>query len=303
MDGRTMIELFADALDEADSAELFLRKKLAYEFLDQAAGNFCRDKEPLHKTVEITTVEDQQAYDLPPDFIRPYLKDRRGRLLARYYDGTNYFWPVLTEFEKIYRQNLTESRSEPGKFAIIDKEDKEDLITGTADAAGARANGLCTLQDDSMLFTTTNKVYPRDVIHNTTDGSDGYVITVTDATHLSCALFGENNADWSNSDAYVIQPAAEKQVYLDAPSESAGHTLALRYVCMPSPVYSPYGFWRLPAHVCRAIVFRAAAIYDGNEKHSKNVDRLNRLYTEELQLFHRDQCQQALQSGRYRERR
>ena len=298
-----MIMLFADVTENAESADMFLRTQVAYEFLDQAAGNFCRETGALHSEVEITTVADQQAYDLPPDFIRPYMKDRAGRFYAKYYDGDTYSWPVLTEHEKIYRANLTDARSAPSRFAITDNPDKEALIEGTADAAGARSNGLCTLRDDSMAFTSTNRVWPRDVIHNTTDESDGYVVSVTDATHLSCALFGDKNCDWSQNDAYVIQPASEKRIVLDAPSESDGHTLTLPYVCMPSPVFSPFGFWRLPERVCRALVFSAAAMYEADAKRTRNVARLLGLYNEEMKLFHREQAAQALQAGYYRRRR
>lgn len=302
MDGKSLKRAVLDFLDEEVASALFAKARVVYEYLDAAAVEFARDTQSLTAEAEITTVADQQEYDLPPDFIQLYMKSSVGRFFGKYYDGSNCSWPVFTSYEKIYKTNLTDSKSIPGRFAIRDKDAKEDLIQGAADAAGAASGGQCTLQDDSMLFTTTNRVYPRDRIHNTTDGSDGVVLSVTDATHLVCALFGGGSNDWALSDAYVIQPAAEKQVVLDAPSETAGHTLTIPYICRPTPVYSDYGFWRIDPMSCRAIAAEAAFLYMNQKGDFEAANRLRMIYQEEVLRTRRERAMMRLQDGQYRRR-
>ncbi len=302
MDGKKLTRLVLDVLDEEEVSDLYAGQRGIYENLDHAAAIFCRETGMLHSSVDITTVADQQSYDLPPDFIRPYMKNSRGRFFAKYYDASNYFWPVLTSYEKIFKSNLITAKTWPGRFAIIDKPDKESLITGTVDAAGAAVGGQCVLQDDSMLFLTTNRVYPRDIIHNTTDGSDGYVLSITDATHLVAALFDGTDDDISNSDAYVIQPAAEKQLVLDAPSENSGDTITLPYACMPSPVFSDYGFWRFTPRVCRAIAWGAGSLFKIPKKEFTESAQIGGIFAEEIRIVKREIAQTILQGGNYRQR-
>lgn len=299
MDGKKLTKLFLDYVDEESVSDLYAGSREIYEYLDQACGMFCHECGILHAEIVITTVASQQKYDLPPDYIRPYIQDRRQRFVGKYYDGDNYSWPQLTSYEKIYRANLTDEKTRPGRFAIIDKMTKEDLIQGTVDSDGAVSGGQCTLHDASMLFLTTDRVYPRDIIHNTTDGSDGYVLSVTDATHLVVALFDGTDNDWTSGDSYIIQPAAEQQVVLDAPSENSGHTITLPYVCMPSPVFSDYGFWRIPPRVCRAIAAGAAAIFQLPKREFKESAQIGGLFASEIKRMRNDIAGARLQGGMY----
>jgi hypothetical protein len=216
---------------------------------------------------------------------------------VKYYDGSNYSWPLQTSFDRIFRGNLTDNQDYPSRFAIIDKLTQPALITGTTSAAGAKTAGQCILTDAAKLFLTTNLVYQRDVVHNTTDGSDGLVLSVTDATHLVTALFeGKKNA-FGNGDSYVIQRATAKQLYLDAPSETSGHTITVPYVCMPDPVYSDYGFWRLPAAFCHGIACEAAFLFQNREGDYISADRHHILFTQEVRRMRSEQARAALQPG------
>lgn len=294
MDGKKLKEIFLDYLDEDDISDLYATELKIYECLDQAAIIFATETGLLHATVEITTGADTQSYDLPPGFIELYMKNRRGKLFVKYSDGTDYSFPLLVEHDRIYKQNLTDSKAWPDKFAVIDKESKESLIEGTADSAGAAAAGECTLHDASMDFSDTNKVYERDIIHNTTDGSDGIVLEVTDATHLKTALFGDGDNDWTLNDAYVIQPAAEKQIKLDAPSESAGHTIEVPYVSMPAPVFSDYGWWRFPPKACRGIVAGGVSIFKSKKREFKEAKEIRGFFAGEVRDAGRKIARQAL---------
>ena len=282
MDGAKLKQLVLDFLDEESESDLYADSRKMYENLDLAAGIFVRETMCLHADTDITTVADQQSYDLPPGFIDLYMKNSRDRFIVRYYDGDTYSFPILTSPEAIYKSNLTESIDTPGKFCIIDKPDKEDLIQGSADTDGAASGGQCTLHDASMSFTSANMVYPRDIIHNTSDGSTGYVLSVTDATHLVCALFGGTGNEWASGNNYIIQPAAEKQIKLEAPAESAGHTINVPYVCMPSPVFSDYGFWRFTPRSCRAICSGAASMFKIPKREYTDSRQLGGIFAAEV---------------------
>lgn len=304
MDGSKLSRLFLDAVGEEAALDQYADQRRIYEYLDWSAAIFVRETGILHTTVTITTVADQQDYDVPPDFIRPYMKNRSGRYFGKYYDGSNYFWPVQTTHEKIYKANYTDSRTTPNRFAIADKAEKEDLIESTVTADGAASGGECTLTDTTKLFTTTNLVYPRDIVHNVTDGSDGYVLEVTSATQLKVALFDGTDNDWTSGDTYKIQPASEYRLILDAPSQSAGHTLELPYVCMPSPVYSQYSWWRINPRSCRAIAWGAAAMFKQPEREFQDAQQLGGTFASEVsRIKHEVAKQRLLEGSRYRSAR
>lgn len=298
MDGKTLTSLWLDAVDMPQKDNLFhTDERRVYQYLDRAAVDFIRETRCLTKTVVLTTVVGQQAYDLPADFIELYLRDRNNRLTVKYYDGAVYSWPLLTSFDRIFRGNLTVKQEKPSCFAIIDKITQPALIAGTTTAAGTKTAGQCILTDSAKAFLTTDLVYPRDVVHNTTDESDGLVLSVTDATHLVSALFdGKKNA-FRNGDSYIIQRATAKQIYLDAPSETAAHTITVPYICMPDPVYSDYGFWRLPAAYCHAIVCEAAFLFQNREGDYTSADRHHILFAQEIRRMRSEQARAALQPG------
>jgi len=264
MFGKFLKRLVLDALDEHTPDALFYGERQIFDYLDIAANHFARATGILHASTELTTVEDQQAYDLPPDFIRLYLKNNLGRYFIKYNDGSVYSWPILAPYERLYKTNLTDSRETPARFALRDKPEKESLIEGEVSEDGAVDDkGESALIDEDMLFSTTNRVHARDVVHNTTRGASGFVLSVTGETECRCALFNDNGdarTGFSDGDAYIIQPAAEKQIYLDAPSATAGHTMTVEYVSVPNLVYTDYGFWRFPSRTCQAICWGAAQL-------------------------------------------
>jgi hypothetical protein len=300
MDGKQLTRAVLDFLDEDAPSDLYANQRLIYEMLDLAAGIFCRETRILHKEIEITTVEDQQAYDLPPGFIDLYMRSRAGVYFIKFNDTSNDSFPVQTSYDRIFRSNYTTSQTVPSRFAIMDKEDKEDLIQGTADAHSAAEHGQCTLQDDSMLFTSTNKVYPRDNVHNEIDESDGYVLTVTDDTHLVTALFGGTTNDWELAQAYTIQPAAEKQIILNAPSATAGCTITIPYSAMPAPVFSEYGFWRFPPRVCKAIAAGAAALFKMPQREFTESTQIGGLFAQEITRLRREQSVTRIRHKQYK---
>lgn len=261
--GKNLIQLFLDMLDADETDEEYADRRKLFECLDQAAGIFARETHVLTAEVDIVTAGDTQAYDLPPDFIHLYMQNRRDHFFIRRVDGDgNDFYPVQCDYSRIFRNNHTDSQDHFSRFAIIDKPDKEALIDSTTTAAGAQdGDGSCVLFDTSKNFLTTNKVYPRDVVYNKTDGSFGYVLEVLGATTLKVALFEGTNNAFASGDAYLIQPAAEYQLVLDYPYATAGHTIRVPYVCLPAPVFHDSGWWRFNARHCKGIVSGAATIF------------------------------------------
>ena len=162
----------------------------------------------------------------------------------------------------IYANKITASDAVdiPSHFSIKDKQSLYSQITGTATSTTADAGGECILTDTEALFTTTDYVSPGDTIHNTTDDSDGIVLSVTSATALVCALFGGDN-DWTTADTYVIQPQGRLELILYPPPDDATDTVRVWYIERPDPVFSDYGIYRFGQQAMEAILDYAAGKY------------------------------------------
>lgn len=173
-----------------------------------------------------------------------------------------------------YRIEKVSTQSFPSSFAIRDKQALYSQITGTATSDGDASGGQCILTDTSGVFITTDYVNKGDVIHNTTDASDGVVLSVTDATHLYCALFNGTDNEWDSSDAYVIQPQGRLELFLDPPPSTSGHIVRVDYIERPDPVYSDYGVYRFRQHAMEAIIKYAAWLYKYRDQEPKFGDVL-----------------------------
>jgi len=303
MDGIKLVKLVLNYLDELSVSNAYGSYLKIYENLDLAAAIFLRETGSLHKEASITTLADTQTYDLPPDYIRPYMKTPNGCWFGRYYNATEdqTTWPVMVDYSTIFIANLTDSQATPNSFAIIDKSDKGSLIQSTITAAGEKDAGQVTLTDDTKLFLSTDKVYERDIVHNTDDGeagSTGYVLDVTDDTNLEVALFGGDDDMFSENDNYVIQPASVQQLTFNAPVEIAGDTFTLPYVCMPSPVYSDYGFWRFNSRVCKGIAYGAASLFQVPMKDYVGSDEIGGLFAAEIRKARQEIAQNTLKNSR-----
>lgn len=257
MDGKEALYRLRLLLDETTGAG-FLDDRTSYSYLWDAATEFATRSESLKSSQAITTVASTTAYVLNADFMHLYMKDDSGNLFVKYYDGTTYRFINFEPYSSIIHDNQTTAVTIPSRFTIIDKPALYSRVTGTATSAGAASGGEATLTDTAADFSNVNE---GDTIHNTTDRSDGYVLSKTSSTVIVTALFGGSGNDWASSDAYTIQPQGRLQLVLDPPPSTAGHTVTVEYVQRPMPVFSDYGIYRFQTQYMDAIVKYAAFIY------------------------------------------
>ena len=307
MIGQRLLQEFIDGIDTKEFSDAYLTKKRAYECLDMTACIFCRETRALKSEIDITTVEDQQEYPLPPAFIDLYMRDRDNNFFVRHTDITTdeTSWPVQVSEERIFRQNLTEASDSPAHFCIVEKDTPTRAeISGAATDDGAElAGGRCILEDTEKDFLGADRVWPRDEIYNTTTDAAGYILEVIDETHLYCALFDGNEiADWTNKDTYIIRPSPAPLFKLDAPALSAGNIITVPYVTLPPPVFWEIGSWMLPERVCKAIASGAAALFKTSKTEYKEAQSLGALFDAEVSRYKIEQGARVLKQGPSRRR-
>ena len=264
MDGREVLYRLRELLGEAADSD-FLDEKTSYDYVNEAAREFALRTRCLTSSQDITTVQDQRGYTLNADFMELYLRNKQNRHYVLYNDGSssNSDFIYWGDYEDIILADQQTSVLKPNKYTIINDPVLDSQVTGTATSAGAASGGQCILTDTAADFTD---VSAGDIVHNTSDGSDGVVLSKTSTTVLVVALFGGTSDDWSSSDAYVIQPQGRLQLRLDPPPSTAGHTLTVHYVQRPVPVYSDYGVFRFQPQHMDAIIKYAAYQYKYRDK-------------------------------------
>lgn len=280
MDGADLLRRLAQLQNE-DSDSGWLDTRTSYDFLYDAAVAFVDSTGCLKNTQTITTEADTAEYDLSPDFIRVWLTDSDGQIVIKYNDGTTDFFIPWKPYEEILYGNETASVSIPGFFTVTDA-DLPDQITGTATSSGASTGGLCELSDTAADFSY---VGAGSIVHNTTDGSSGVVVSKASSTVLKTALFGGTGNDWSSSDAYIIQPQGRYKLILSAPPSTAGHTITVYYIQRPNPVYHSYGVYRFPSQYNSALVKYAYWLYKYRDKDPKMGDAMFRFWDMETRKY------------------
>lgn len=256
MDGKQLLYELRQILNE-DASSAFLDDRTSYKFLYDAAITLASMTGVLTGTQTITTVANQANYQLNPDFLRISLVDTGGKPMIKYTDSSNGVdWLSHTTRSEQIRANSTTS-SRPSTFAV-QSATLNTRLTGSATSSGAASNGEATLTNTGANFTT---VAPGDVVHNTTDGADGFVLSKTSNTVLSTALFGGSGNDWQTNDSYVIQPQGRFELYLDATPDTSGETITVPYVKRPDPVFSHFGAYPFPAQFSQALICYSAWLY------------------------------------------
>lgn len=261
MDGKTLSKKMLDLINEDYGTSLYYDKRTGYEYLNDAAVELVTITRSLTGDTTFTTTADLRTYNLPADYLELGLKDSEGVPFMLYSDGTTTSKIFLATEEEVIYANNTTSVDRPARFYLEDFELTTKTDTGTATSIGAATAGKCTLTDSAATFVTTD-VSAGDTIHNTTDGSTGYVLSVTSETALVCALFDGTDNDWTSSDAYTIVLQPRMRFALDPPPSDTGDTITLNgYIKAPRPVYSDYDNFGIKAQFTSALVRYAAWLY------------------------------------------
>ena len=280
MDGKELLYKLRQLLNE-DSASGFLDDKTSYSFLHEAAIEFVSRTEAIRATQSITTVTNQTGYKLNADYIRLYLRDSENRLFIKYNDGTNSTFLKFKSYEDIILSDQTVSVVIPDRFTIVDDPALDSRVSGTVTTAGALANGETTLTDSTASFAD---VSVGDMVHNTTDASDGFVLSKTSPTVLVTALFGGTDNDWDASDAYTIQPQGRLRIVLDPPPSTAGHIITVEYVQRPSIVASDFGVYRFASQFADPLVKYGAFLYRYRDREPDNGNMFFRIFERAIRM-------------------
>lgn len=261
MDGKQLTREFLDAVDRAETDLVELQPQGIFRALDVAACEFARQTRLITRMATITSVDGQNRYDLPPDFLAIFGggdRARGGRLVGKYTDAAGgVTWPFAVNEALINQDEDAETEESPPKvFAVVPRQTAESRLSGSTTSAGAAAGGEAALNKTGESFTSTVEV--RDRVHNLTTEADGIVIAVVSNILLTCAMFGGKSASFGSGDSYVIVPGATQQVLLGRKSNAAAETLKVPYIAAPPPVFSDYASWPFPEHTGRAIAGYAA---------------------------------------------
>lgn len=274
MDGATLLRSLREAVGEPSGSQ-YIDTRTSYQYLFEAATELVRRSRCLKSTQTITTVAGTSVYTLNADFLALDLRNSSGEYIVKYYDGSDTRWIGFDEYDNIIYANQTTAQAIPNRFTIIDKSALYSQITGTATSAGASSAGLSVLTDSGGLFTGTDYVSVGDVVHNTTDGSSGIILSVTDGTHLNTSMFSNStgaSASWDSSDAYVIQPQGRLEIRFDPPLSTANHTITIYYLPRPAPVFHDYGVYRFQQSYMDVLISYAAEKYKLSDREPGSWD-------------------------------
>lgn len=271
MDGKNLLRQIREALDE-DSTSSFMDDRTSFDYLWQAAIELAMRTKLLVSSQTITLVADQEGYTLNSDFLGLFAKDRtEGRYFITYNDGSTNTFPFYHEYEDVIFEDQTASVPRPNYFSIINDPDKDAQATGTATSTASSTGYQSTLTDTAGNFSD---VSAGDTVHNTTDGSDGVVLSKNSSTSLEVALFDGAANDWTMGDTYIIQPQGRMKLILNPPPSVAGHTVTIDYIKRPDPVYSHYGTYRFQNHHMSALIKYAAWMYKYRDRDPQTGDML-----------------------------
>lgn len=258
MDGKDLRRRVQQLINEGDIGT-WEDERTTYDFLYGAARQWVIETECLTAEQEITTVATQAGYTLNGDFLALYMKDD-FEYFIKYYDasGESYSFPKFKDYSKIYYENNTTSIAVPNYFTLTDDNTLDSVISDAADNAADDAGGKTILTMNTEVFAD---VTSGDIIHNTTDASDGVITKVTSTKIIEICLFGGTDNEIDVNDAFIIQPRKRLKIILDPPPSTEGDTVYVPYLQKPDPVYSDYDVYKLPLDYPDVLCKYAAWLY------------------------------------------
>ena len=263
MDGKDLSRRVLKLLNEPSTSQ-FIDTRTTFDFLYEAAKEWVNISKCLRKTQSITTVAEQQGYTIDGDFLAHWVKDDDNSFQVKYNDGSDDYFLDFKEYSEIIYDNDSDSVLLPSYWGVTNDTTLDSQITGVTNAAGAAVGGKSTCAAATALFTDATA---GDIIHNTTDGSDGVIISIaSDFKSCTTALFGGTDNDWTSGDALIIQPRGRLKLVLDPPPSTAAHTITVYALQKPTPVYSSYDVYPFSYDYAEALSKYAAWLYKMRDK-------------------------------------
>ena len=271
------------ALSEQGSSSQWIDLKGSYDYCFEAAKDFAKETGCWVNTQTIITVANQAAYPLNPDFLEVLTKDDNNFGLVAYNIGTTSSSLTWLNWESYnaFLQNANPVGT-PTNYAIC-AAPMDARITGTVTTGSTAAGGETLLTDSNQ--TMFGNLFPGDSVINTTQGYYGIVIAT--GTYPTTALFNISGrssayANWTLSDAYMLQTQPQYQILLDPPPSSSGQAVTVTYTARPLPVYSDYGQYPFSTGYEEAIISFAAFKYRYRDSKPQLADPLYVVYDREM---------------------
>ena len=107
MDGKDLLRRVRHLLNE-ESDTGWLDDYTTYDFLYEAAKDLVDRTGCLRSTQSITTVADDDEYDLNPDFLRLYIKNDDNEFVIKLNDGSNDHFLKWKDFFKVFKSQLVQ---------------------------------------------------------------------------------------------------------------------------------------------------------------------------------------------------
>lgn len=277
MDGTTLLRTVRELLQES-SAGTFMNDRTTYDYLYEGALEFNLRAHFLTSSQSISVSAGTAGYNLNADYVGLAAEDSAGRPVIKFTISSQDYFLTPVDFSDSIIGNATTSTTVPTGFYIQDATGAS-RIAGTATSSNTRTLGESTLADSAADFTT---VAAGDLVHNTTDGSNGVVVAVTNTTSIICALFEGSDNQFDSGDSYIILPQTRYKLVLDPPP-SATATITVNYIQRPTPVYAPYRAYKLPFEYATAIAKYAASQYKFKDRDPAQAQYLMGAFDNQVQ--------------------
>ena len=268
------------ALAEPNTSQ-WIDLKGSFDYCYEAAKDFTKETNCWVQTQTISTVANQAAYPLNPDFLEVLTKDDNNFGLVEYAIGSSVTW-LNWESYNSYLQNNNPVGT-PTNYAIC-AAPLNARITGTVTTGSTETGGETSLIDSNQ--TLFSSLYPGDSVVDTTSGNYGFVIAA--GTNPTTAMFdmsgrSSSYASWSIAHTYMVQMQPRYQILLDPPPSVTGQTVTVTYLAKPLPVYSDYGTYPFATGYEEAIIAYAAWKYKYRDSKMKNQgDPLYMIYERDM---------------------
>jgi len=281
MDGKNLSRLVRQSINES-STSVWLDERTTYDYLYEAAKEWVRRTKCLTNTQSITTVADQTDYTIDGDYMGLYLRNAENKYYIKYNDGSDNYFPTFKGYSSIIYDDNDTSVAIPDNFSIADEQSLDSQISGTASADGDATGGKSLLTTTSDLSDVTS----GDIVHNTTDDSDGVVVSVpSGGTTAYICLFDGTDNEWDSSDAFIIQPRRRFRLILDPPPETASETITFYYIQKPAPVYSDYDVYNIAFEYSEALAKYAVWLYKYRDREPQFGDAFYQYWERAIRAY------------------